>query len=202
MSGNNPYSTHSPTQPQYIYSSPPRNPHPPSFYNSEQYHPPQTPPSYQPSGPSRSPRFGHPPSPLTTALPSINGSGPPQDLSPQYQVNGSPPQYRAQQSYSSSYTANNPPPSGSHYNHTPPSHAHPSNHHDMIAQSPSRENGDPGTIHSANKSWSMRPPPVSEQHPAEEVSQYHSSFSASRTKFPTLETCPQSRPNVLREYPL
>jgi DNA helicase INO80 len=172
MSGNNPYSAHSPTQPQYIYSSPPRNPHPPHppsyHYNSEQYHPPQTPPPYAPSGPSRSPHFGHPPSPLTTALPSINGTGPPQDVSPPYQTNGSPPQYRTQRSYSGSYAANNPPPSGSHYEYAPTSHSHPSNHHDMIAQSPSRENGD-----STSKPWSMRPPPVAEHHaPAEEVSQH------------------------------
>lgn len=139
-----PYSAQSPTQqPRFTVYSPPNKSHP--FYppnDQYQQHPPQTPPTFHPhSSLSRSPHYSHASSPMPATLPPLNGGGPqPPHLDHSSQYQGHPPPGTPQFPLPRPFSGSAPSPNGAPlYNHSSPSHAHPSrpNSH---SQSPKREN--------------------------------------------------------------
>jgi DNA helicase INO80 len=143
MSGAPPYGVHSPNQqpPYTAYSPPSKNR--PYYPNGEQYqqHPPETPQTFPPpSSFTRSPHFGHPPSPLSTTLPPLNGSAPPHsDASPSYQTQHSSsatPNFPLPRPYPSSVMSGT---SAAPYGQPTTSHAHPSSRPDALSQSPKKE---------------------------------------------------------------
>lgn len=137
-----PYNAQSPTQqPRFAVYSPPNKAHP--FYpGNDQYqqHPPQTPTFHPHSSLSRSPHYSHASSPMPATLPPLNGGGPPSqpEHSPQYQAHPPPgtPQFPLPRPYSGPMMSPNGAPL---YNHSSPSHAHPSARPASHSQSPKRE---------------------------------------------------------------
>jgi chromatin-remodeling ATPase INO80 len=133
MSGGAPFTAQSPSQSHYS----PTNLSRPSFYSHEQYPPPQrTPPPFPPPTLTHSPHYSRPPalgSPLAAShanIASHSGSAQP------YQPPTSSPPYQLQRSFSGQLVPSTIPAS---YEHTPPSHAHPSSRQGSMIHSPVRE---------------------------------------------------------------
>ena len=136
MSGQSPYSAHSPAQPsnRHLYS--PKNKTTSAYDHDPYHHDPRSPPSFQ-QHPSLT-RSPHTKPPLP--LPGMNGPG-------SAHLNGSPHyQHKNLPAFSEYSTANNQ--SGtmdasiyqSSYASSPPSHAHPHNPRESIPLSPRRPN--------------------------------------------------------------
>jgi DNA helicase INO80 len=169
MTGAPPYGVRSPNQKQNsynAYSSPSKNM--PYYPNNEPYqHPPETPQSYPaPGSYTRSPHFGPPSSPLSTALPPLNGNAPPphSDTSPPYQPQHSAagtPQLPHPRSFSTSVMAGS---TQATYGPSTASHAHPPNRSEALSQSPQKEpdlsyDGRSNGINYSAQSTIMREPP-------------------------------------------
>jgi DNA helicase INO80 len=165
MTGAPPYSVHSPTQqsPFAAYSPPPKNR--PYYPSNDQYqHPPETPQTFPPpTSFVRSPHFGHPPSPLPTTLPPLNGTIPPHsDTSyPPHPASGNP-QFTLPRPYVGSVMPSN---ASAPYNQTPSSHAHPVSRRDSLAQSPKREPEPSFEGRGSGVRYSSRPPLMREARP-------------------------------------
>jgi chromatin-remodeling ATPase INO80 len=169
MTGAPPYGIHSPTQqsPYTVYSPPSKSR---AYYPSnEQYqHPPDTQAFPPPSAFARSPHFAHPPSPLSTTLPPLNGSVPPSHpdpssaYPPQHAASGAP-QFTLPRPYAGSVLAGNTP---TPYGQATPSHARPSAGSEALLQSPKKETEPPFDIRGNGVGYSPQPPMIREIRPA------------------------------------
>jgi chromatin-remodeling ATPase INO80 len=143
MTGAPPYGVRSPSQKQSsynAYSPPSKNM---SYYpNNEPYqHPPETPQPYPaPNSYTRSPHFAHPSSPLSTALPPLNGNAPSHsDTSSPYQPQHSAattPQLPLPRPFSTSIMAGS---TQSAFGPSTISHSHPAGRSEALSQSPKKE---------------------------------------------------------------
>ncbi|PGH23537.1 DNA helicase INO80, partial [[Emmonsia] crescens] len=144
MAGGPPYTVHSPTQQPRFANYSPSSRDRSSYPNNDPYQPPpHTPPAYPPTSMTRSPHFGHAPSPMmNTTLPPLNGSTSHADASPSYHAHSTSatPQFSLHRPYGSSHmssSAHSPPPNL--YSQQASSHTHSRGGTESMARSPKRE---------------------------------------------------------------
>lgn len=169
MTGAPPYGVRSPSQKQNYNAYSPPSKNMPYYPNNEPYQHPETPQSYPATGSyNRSPHFAHPSSPLSTALPPLNGNAPPShsDTSSPYQPQHSAattPQLPLPRPFSTSVMAAS---NQSTYGPSTTSHSHPPGRPEALSQSPKREpdlsyDGRSNGINFSSQSATGREPPRS-----------------------------------------
>lgn len=141
MTGAPPYGMRSPGQKQTSYGAYSPSSKNMSYYpNNEPYpHPPETSHPYPaPNSYTPSPHFTHPPSPLPTTLPPLNGNAPPphSDTPPPYPLQHSATQLSLPRPFSTSVMTA---PTQSTYGPSTTSHSHPLGRSEALSQSPQKE---------------------------------------------------------------
>ncbi|PGH28564.1 DNA helicase INO80 [[Emmonsia] crescens] len=213
MAGGPPYTVHSPTQQPRFANYSPSSRDRSSYPNNDPYQPPpHTPPAYPPTSMTRSPHFGHAPSPMmNTTLPPLNGSTSHADASPSYHAHSTSatPQFSLHRPYGSSHmssSAHSPPPNL--YSQQASSHTHSRGGTESMARSPKREHETmhdtrPNSMGYSSQSPMMRdtkPASPKESKPARtDPMSFASILSGPAEERPPRKTTPPLRVNKVNE---